>query len=109
MLLGFRSSAAVFFILEVVGCGSAMLRSQDGGGAGASGSGGAGGLGGIGAISPHDSGAGADGHVGANDAAGEGPVVSYGPFCDGLPTTCGQNGNENCCASRVVPGGTFNV
>jgi formylglycine-generating enzyme len=110
MLVCFRCYAVVAF-LEVAGCGSAMLRSQDGG-AGASGSGGAGSLGGAGgaagAISPHDSGAGTDGHVGVSDAAGEGPAVSFGPSCDGLPTTCGPNGNENCCASRAVPGGTFN-
>ena len=111
MLLGFRSYAAVVFILEAAGCGSAMLRSPDGG-AGAAGSSGAGGLGGAGggagAISPHDSGSGADGHIGANDTAGEGPAVSFGPSCDGLPTTCGPNGNESCCASRAIPGGMFN-
>jgi formylglycine-generating enzyme len=28
--------------------------------------------------------------------------------CDGLPKTCGPNADENCCASVLVPGGTFN-
>jgi len=28
--------------------------------------------------------------------------------CDGLPTTCGPNANENCCATVLVNGGTFN-
>ncbi|MDB4974611.1 MAG: hypothetical protein JWN48_2952 [Myxococcaceae bacterium] len=27
--------------------------------------------------------------------------------CRGLADTCGPKGNENCCASLVVPGGTF--
>jgi formylglycine-generating enzyme required for sulfatase activity len=28
--------------------------------------------------------------------------------CDGLPKTCGPNRDENCCATVLVPGGTFN-
>ncbi len=28
--------------------------------------------------------------------------------CQGLPKTCGLLGNESCCASILVPGGTFN-
>ena len=28
--------------------------------------------------------------------------------CIGLPATCGPGGNESCCASSVVPGGTYN-
>src|SRR5262245_748385 len=28
--------------------------------------------------------------------------------CDGLPKTCGPNGDENCCTSLPVTGGTFN-
>ena len=40
------------------------------------------------------------------------PVCSGGqcvvpPSCDGLPATCGPNGNDSCCTSIVVPGGTF--
>jgi len=29
------------------------------------------------------------------------------PSCQGLPTTCGYSGQENCCASLLVPGGVF--
>jgi sulfatase modifying factor 1 len=40
------------------------------------------------------------------------PVCSGGrcvvPSCDGLPATCGASGNDSCCASTVVPGGTYN-
>jgi hypothetical protein len=28
--------------------------------------------------------------------------------CDGLPNTCGPNRDENCCATVLVTGGTFN-
>lgn len=31
-----------------------------------------------------------------------------GPSCMGLPATCGPTHDANCCASAVVPGGTFN-
>lgn len=30
------------------------------------------------------------------------------PSCVGLPTTCGPNGNENCCTSPSLPKGTYN-
>jgi cysteine-rich repeat protein len=30
-----------------------------------------------------------------------------GQSCTGLPATCGPYGNESCCASLLVPGGTF--
>ena len=30
------------------------------------------------------------------------------PSCAGLSTTCGPSGNESCCTSLLVPGGTFN-
>jgi formylglycine-generating enzyme required for sulfatase activity len=30
------------------------------------------------------------------------------PSCSGLASICGPNGDQNCCASRVVPGGVFN-
>ncbi|MGC9983125.1 MAG: SUMF1/EgtB/PvdO family nonheme iron enzyme [Polyangia bacterium] len=30
-----------------------------------------------------------------------------GPSCTGLPATCGPSGNESCCTSLLVPGGTF--
>jgi formylglycine-generating enzyme required for sulfatase activity len=31
-----------------------------------------------------------------------------GPSCTGLAATCGPGGNDNCCSSPLVPGGTFN-
>jgi formylglycine-generating enzyme len=31
-----------------------------------------------------------------------------GPSCSGLPPTCGPGGNESCCTSAVVVGGTYN-
>ena len=31
-----------------------------------------------------------------------------GPSCAGLAPTCGPNGTSDCCASSVIPGGTFN-
>lgn len=30
------------------------------------------------------------------------------PSCNGLASNCGPNQNENCCASSVVTGGTYN-
>ncbi|MGK3992039.1 formylglycine-generating enzyme family protein [Sorangium sp. So ce1024] len=43
----------------------------------------------------------------------EAPVCSGGtcrtpPSCVGLAATCGPAGNESCCASTAVPGGSFN-
>ncbi|WP_437500231.1 formylglycine-generating enzyme family protein [Sorangium sp. So ce1099] len=45
--------------------------------------------------------------------AADAPVCSDGacatpPSCDGLPSTCGPAGNESCCATAMVPGGSFN-
>jgi hypothetical protein len=34
--------------------------------------------------------------------------VCTGPSCFNLADNCGPDGNESCCASGVVPGGTFN-
>jgi formylglycine-generating enzyme required for sulfatase activity len=31
-----------------------------------------------------------------------------GPSCAGLAPTCGPHGTSDCCASSVIPGGTFN-
>jgi sulfatase modifying factor 1 len=31
-----------------------------------------------------------------------------GPSCTGLAATCGSDGKQNCCASSVITGGTFN-
>jgi len=56
----------------------------------------------------------AAGDAGDAGATG-GSVVSTGgdtsgtnnPSCTGLAKTCGPNGDGDCCASTVVPGGTF--
>ncbi|WP_437332438.1 formylglycine-generating enzyme family protein [Sorangium sp. So ce394] len=37
-----------------------------------------------------------------------GTACTTPPSCDGLPSTCGPGATEGCCASAVVPGGTFN-
>ena len=109
---GFLGAAAL--IVEMAACGSATLRSSDGGAGtpGTAASGGRGGSGGsaggsAGTNSLHDASA-ADAHDGGKDTAGDGSAIAFGPSCDGLPATCGPNGNENCCAWRAVPGGTFN-
>jgi len=70
------------------------------GGAGASGSGGAGGSA---ATDGSAAAGGSDGSAGCGGSAGTLP-----PSCVGLPETCGPSGNASCCASCVVPGGTFN-
>lgn len=70
--------------------------------AGTAGSGGAAGTAGA---------AGSAGSGGAAGAAGSGGSGDIGePFasCEGLPDTCGPGGDEDCCATLVVPGGTFN-
>jgi formylglycine-generating enzyme required for sulfatase activity len=48
--------------------------------------------------------------AGASDAASEAGILGAGgpPSCLGLAQTCGPAHNEDCCASSVVPGGTFN-
>jgi len=46
----------------------------------------------------------ADGGSDVGDAPGDG--VGSGPHCAGLASTCGPN-SRNCCASGMVPGGTF--
>lgn len=44
----------------------------------------------------------------AASEAGSGPDdVTRPASCRGLADTCGPKGDENCCASLVVPGGTF--
>jgi sulfatase modifying factor 1 len=60
-----------------------------------------------------DSGKGGDvGDAGTSDggkvdsAADSGPVDAPSS-CEGLPATCGPGGNRNCCASSVVPGGSY--
>ena len=46
-----------------------------------------------------------DGGPECMDAPGEVPLP---PSCVGLSETCGPNGNESCCTTIFVPGGTFN-
>ncbi len=46
----------------------------------------------------------------SSDAQAEGPDAAppaIGPSCDGLAPTCGPGANAGCCASRLVPGGTY--
>ncbi|WP_437630663.1 formylglycine-generating enzyme family protein [Sorangium sp. So ce854] len=43
---------------------------------------------------------------------GEAPLCRGGscaapPSCDGLPSTCGPGSDEGCCATAMVPGGSF--
>lgn len=45
---------------------------------------------------------------GADDAREAALAIVAGRSCVGLPRTCGPTGTEDCCASAVVPGGTFN-
>jgi formylglycine-generating enzyme required for sulfatase activity len=66
------------------------------GGGGASGTGGAAGTTGSGG-----------GGGGGTGPCGNLPPI--GPSCDGLPDTCGPGGNENCCDTRCVPGGSFTL
>jgi formylglycine-generating enzyme required for sulfatase activity len=35
------------------------------------------------------------------------PIGTPSPSCAGLAATCGPSGNESCCTSLLVPGGTF--
>jgi formylglycine-generating enzyme required for sulfatase activity len=83
------------------------------------GSGGSGGFGG--GVATGGSG-GAAGGIGGGGAAGGNTTVPtggtgtsttistgtmQGPSCTGLTKTCGPSGNESCCASILVPSGTF--
>ncbi|MGC9985870.1 MAG: SUMF1/EgtB/PvdO family nonheme iron enzyme [Polyangia bacterium] len=48
--------------------------------------------------------AGGGGGASSSDDAADGGSV---PSCSGLTATCGPSGNESCCTSLLVPGGTF--
>ncbi|MES1176174.1 MAG: SUMF1/EgtB/PvdO family nonheme iron enzyme [Myxococcales bacterium] len=81
---------------------------------GASGAGGArptvraAGAGGVNSAGAADAPAGGPSAAGAPEAAaGASGSGALTPSCQGLPTTCGPAGNEDCCASRPVPGGSF--
>jgi cysteine-rich repeat protein len=39
--------------------------------------------------------------------AGNGVRCTPQASCEGLPANCGSEGNDDCCASAIVPGGTF--
>jgi len=50
------------------------------------------------------------GTTASGGASGSGGTSLYGgtpPSCSGLAATCGPSGNESCCTSLLVPGGTF--
>ncbi|WP_437657847.1 hypothetical protein [Sorangium sp. So ce1182] len=51
----------------------------------------------------------AAGQTTANDRSSghAGTWAGTAPSCTGLPATCGPSGNEDCCKSLLVPGGTF--
>jgi sulfatase modifying factor 1 len=51
--------------------------------------------------------AGAGGVVGGTSGSAGTSSIGASPSCSGLAATCGPTGNENCCASMPVPGGTF--
>jgi formylglycine-generating enzyme required for sulfatase activity/photosystem II stability/assembly factor-like uncharacterized protein len=44
---------------------------------------------------------------GSNDASSSDGAATAPPSCSGLAATCGPLGNEDCCTSLLVPGGTF--
>ena len=46
--------------------------------------------------------------AGTGAETGDGTDTGTRPSCAGLSATCGPSGNESCCASLLVPGGTFN-
>jgi len=93
-------------------------------GGGGKGGGGGGGRGGMGGSSGGNAGAGGKGgNGGSGGSGGSGscsatcpdgkPKLSGGscvdpPSCQGLAANCGPTGNESCCTSPVVCGGTFN-
>jgi formylglycine-generating enzyme len=53
-----------------------------------------------------------EGGAGTSSSSGGGGsgtgMVGVLPNCAGLMPNCGSKGDENCCASTVVPGGTYN-
>ena len=69
------------------------------------GMGGAAALAGMGGVVGIAGSAGSSGSVGVAGTAGAG--IGSGS-CMGLASTCGPLGDRDCCASSVVPGGTFN-
>lgn len=78
------------------------IAGSSGGNAGRGGGGGGGVAGGGGA------GTGGGGTGGGGAGTGGAAGASAGPHCAGVPATCGENGNSDCCSSAMVPGGMFN-
>jgi sulfatase modifying factor 1 len=84
-------------------------------GTGGAPSGGAGGGGATGAAASGNAGSGGTsgfGAAGSPSIAASGSAGSLGSggaptSCVGVAATCGPNGNADCCASNLVPGGTF--
>lgn len=62
---------------------------------------------GVGGSAAKDADGGAGGGEGPVALAGTGATGQPGPSCHDLPATCGPNRDADCCASHVVPGGTF--
>jgi len=105
--------------LEAVASASAGGSVDDAGESNAGGNAGTGSSGAGGAASAH-AGA-ANGHAGSSDVAGAAGVpdlasagaagsesVTALASCDGLANTCGPSRTASCCASSLVPGGTYN-
>ena len=50
----------------------------------------------------------AGGTIASGGSGGQGSTWGgTAPSCSGLAATCGPSGNESCCTSLLVPGGTF--
>jgi len=50
----------------------------------------------------------AGGTIASGGSSNGGTWGGTAPSCSGLAATCGPLGSEDCCASLLVPGGTFN-
>jgi formylglycine-generating enzyme required for sulfatase activity len=87
------------------GGGGDATASSDAGDAGTAGDSSAAGDGGDG--SQGDSGASDAGDAATDGGSAEGGPT-HGPSCIGLAANCGPHHDEDCCAARTVPGGTFN-
>ena len=69
-----------------------------------------GGIGGGGGATSAGGSATTGGTPGSGGASSSGGTSLYGgtpPSCSGLAATCGPSGNDDCCTSLLVPGGTF--
>jgi formylglycine-generating enzyme required for sulfatase activity len=100
------------------GAGGVAIDAGAGGVGGAGREAGAGGIGGAGFEAGVDAPqaevatGGSGGQTGTGGATGTGgrsviPAGTPGPSCAGFLPTCGPSGNESCCTSLLVPGGSF--